>query len=162
MSLKGNKRNKVFCRYKAKEFNKVLGGYFAVIHENKYHYGWDGDNGIGDRLIQQIIERTKTATCAPKVSYTPEVLDWTYSFVGKVCTVTDKGGTPRCNVRHLEVFETTFGNPDPRLVKGEADGDDVRKFKTDHMKVWNGMATGGVPLTDDTILIVEMFELVED
>ncbi len=133
-----------------------------IIYEDKYHYGWDGDNGIGDRLIQQIIEGTKKATCAPKISYTPEELKWTYSLVGKVCTVTDKAGTPRCNVRHFKVFETTFGNPDPRLVKGEGNGDDVPKFKTDHIKAWNGMATEEVPLTDDTILIVELFELVEN
>lgn len=132
-----------------------------VIHEIKYHYGWDGDNGIGERLIQQVIGGIKTATCAPKISYTPEELEWTYSLVGKVCTVTDKVGNPCCNVRHLEVFETKFGNPDPRLVKGEGDGDDVQKFKMDHLRAWNGLAAEGVPLTDDTILIVELFELVE-
>ncbi len=131
------------------------------IHEDKYHYGWDGDNGIGERIIQQIIEGTKTATCAPKVSYTPDELKVTYALVGKVCTVTDRFGTPRCNVHHLEVFETTFGNPDPRLVRGECDGNDVEKFKREHNKAWNGMATVGNPLTDDTILIVELFELVE-
>jgi uncharacterized protein YhfF len=133
-----------------------------VVYGDKVQYGWDGDGGIGDRLIQQIIEGTKTATCAPKISYIPGELEWPYSLVGKVCTVTDKFDTPRCNVRQLEVFETTFGNPDPRLVKGEGDGDDVQKFKTDHMRAWNGMANEGVPITDDTILIVELFELVED
>ncbi len=133
-----------------------------IIHEDKYHYGWDEDNGIGERLIRQIIAGTKTATCAPMVSYTPDELEGTYALVGKVCTVTDRFGTPRCNVRHLEVFETTFGNPDPRLVRGEGDRDDVEKFKRDHNKAWNGMATEGSPLTDDTILIVELFELVEE
>jgi uncharacterized protein YhfF len=133
-----------------------------MICEDKVQYGWDGDDGIGDRLIQQIIDGSKTATYAPKIAYLPGELEWTYSLVGKVCTVTDKVGTPRCNVHQLEVFETTFGNPDPRLVKGEGDGDDVQKFKTDHMRAWNGMATKGVPLTDDTILIVELFKLVED
>lgn len=133
-----------------------------VVHEIQYHYGWDGDNGIGETLIQQIIDGVKTATCAPKISYTPEELAWTYSLVGKVCTVTNRAGIPRCNVRHLEVFETTFGKPDPRLVQGEGDGDDVAKFKEDHIRAWNGMAADGVPLTDDTVLVVEMFEVIEE
>lgn len=140
----------------------MKGFEFMVIHEDKYHYGWDGDNGIGERLIQQIIAGTKTATCAPKVSYTSEELEGIYALIGKVCTVTDKFGSPRCNVRHLEVFATTFGNPDPRLVKGEGDGDDVEKFKRDHIKAWDGMATEGMPLADETMLIVELFELVEE
>ncbi len=140
----------------------VEGVKSMIIHENKYHYGWDGDNGLGEKLIQQIIEGNKTATCGPKVSYAPEELDRIYDLIGKVCTVTDKFGTLRCNVRHLEVFETSFGNPDPRLVRGEGDGEDVEKFKRDHIKAWDGMATEGVPLSDDTILIVELFELVDE
>jgi uncharacterized protein YhfF len=71
-------------------------------------------------------------------------------------------GNPMCNVRHLEVFETTFGNPDPRLVKGHGYGNDVQKLKADHNRAWKGMATKGVPLTDETILVVELFELVEE
>lgn len=58
-------------------------------------------------------------------------------------------------------FETTFGNQGPRLVKGEGDGDDVEKFKRDHIHAWDGMATEGIQLTDETILIVELFQLVE-
>ncbi len=58
------------------------------IYENQYHYGWEGDNGIGERLIQQIMDGTKTATCAPKISYTAEELEKTYALVGTVCTVT--------------------------------------------------------------------------
>ena len=133
-----------------------------MIHNDQYSYGWEGDNGLGERLIQQIIDGKKTATAGPKVSYTPEELEGIYGLVGKVCTVTDRFGTPRCNVRHLAVFETTFGNPDPRLVQGEGDGEDVEKFQTDHTKAWEGMAAEGIPLTDDTILVVELFELVEE
>ena len=90
-----------------------------LIYEYKMQYGWDGDEGIGDILIQQIMDGKKTATCAPKISYSQEELASTYALVGKICTVIDKCGIPRCNIRQLQVFETTFGNPDPRLVKGE-------------------------------------------
>lgn len=131
------------------------------IYKHQYQYGWDGDNGIGDQLILQIVSGIKTATCAPKVAYTPEELQWTYSLVGEICTVTDKKGIPRCNVRHLAVFETTFGHPDPRLVKGEGNGSDVRSFQADHISAWKGMAADGILLTDEAVLIVELFELVE-
>ena len=131
------------------------------IYEDAYCYGWDGDNGVGERLISQMIKGLKTATCAPKVSYTSEELAATYALVGKICTVTDRQGNPQCNVRHLDVYETTFGHPDPKLVKGEGDGDNVAKFQADHIKAWGGMAADGIPLSDDTILVVEIFELVE-
>ncbi len=62
----------------------------------------------------------------------------------------------------IDVFETTFGHPDPHLVRGEGDGDDVEKFKHDHIRVWaDEMAAAGHPLTDETVLIVEEFELVK-
>ena len=99
-----------------------------VVYEDQSQFGWDGDDGIGEMLIQQIIAGIKTATCTPKVSFEPNELRTTYASVGKMLTVIDKRGTPRCNIRMLNVCETTFGNPDPRLVVGEGDGDDVDKF----------------------------------
>jgi hypothetical protein len=62
----------------------------------------------------------------------------------------------------LEVFETTFGNPDPRLIRGEGNRGDEEKFKHDHVKAWNGMAMEGSPLTDETILVVELLELMKE
>ncbi|BAB04617.1 hypothetical protein P4637_15410 [Halalkalibacterium halodurans] len=128
--------------------------------EHKYRmvFGWEDDNGIGEMLIQQIINGEKTATCAPKEEYSEQELQETYEPVGENVTVFDKNGNARCTVRLLEVFETTFGNPDLRLVRGEGNGDNVSKFQEDHRIAWKDI---GVDLRDDTVLIVELFELVD-
>ena len=78
-------------------------------------------------------------------------------------TVVDKENKPRCNIRVTNVYETTFGQPDPRLVRGEGDGEDTEKFKRDHEKYFSVLLKekGLPPLTDDSVLIVWEFELVE-
>lgn len=40
------------------------------IHTHRSEFGWEGDAGIGERLIEQIIAGTKTATASPKALYT--------------------------------------------------------------------------------------------
>lgn len=125
--------------------------------------GWQGDEGLGVRLIQQVLHRSKTATCGPKSEFTEQELAATLASKGKIVTVVDPSGRVWCSVRMIDVFETTFGHPDPRLVRGEGDGDDVEKFKRDHTNVWaDELGVVGHPLTDETVLIVEAFELVEE
>lgn len=131
------------------------------IQADTCQFGWEGDEGLGETLIAQIIEGTKTATCAPKAAYTDDELAAVYASVGRITTVVDKAGTPRCTIRTLEVFETTFGDPDPRLVQGEGNGANVQAFQHDDIQAWNGLATEGPPLRDDTVLIAEIFELAE-
>lgn len=131
------------------------------IHPFKMVFGWENDNGIGERLIQQIIRGEKTATCAPKSEYSPEELRQTYEPVGQLMTVYDKHDQPRCNVKLIEVFETTFGNPDSRLVRGEGNGDNTAQFQADHRLAWQNLTEAGMELNDDTILVVELFELVQ-
>src|SRR5690349_15272555 len=106
------------------------------VYERKSEFGWEGDNGLGMRLIQRILEGKKTATCAPLFSYTKEELADVFASRGEMLTVIDKEKRPWCNIRMLEVFETSFGNPDLRLVRGEGDGEDVEKFKRDHQRAW--------------------------
>lgn len=130
------------------------------VYEYKSTFGWDGDNGVGDRLIQQIIDGIKTATCSFKVLYTVKELDELYRTKGKIVTVVDKNEKPKCNIRIIDIFETTFGKPDMRLVRGEGDGDDVEKFQNDHRIAWENSVTDKI-LTNETRLIVELFELVE-
>lgn len=132
-----------------------------VIHDDKSVFGWEGDEGLGERLIQRIIDGTKTATCAPKSTYERDELEALHATVGKIVTVTNHHGTPKCNIRMIDVFETTFGSPDQRLVNGEGNGRDVEQFKREHIAAWDGMETDDKPLTDDTVLVVELFELVE-
>lgn len=130
-----------------------------LIYPNKTAFGWDGDNGIGDKLIQQIIDSKKTATCSFKDEYTEIELKGLLKTKGKIVTVENHRGIPKCNIRITDIFETTFGNPDLRLLRGEGYGVDVKQFQKNHKYVWN-QTIKNKKLTDDTVLIVELFELI--
>lgn len=133
-----------------------------LVYERKLAFGWDGDNNLGMRLIQHILEGKKTATCAPLFGYQKEELAAVFASQGEVVTVIDKEQRPWCNVRIVAVFQTSFGNPDPRLVRGEGDGDDAEKFRHDHHRAWESwLAAEGYSLTDETVLVAEVFELIE-
>jgi len=134
----------------------------VIVHERTSPFGWADDNGLGDVLIRQIIAGLKTATCSPKEDYTAEELCALYASPGQLSTVVDKAGVPRCTVRIRAVYDTLFGQPDPRLVRGEGNGEDIEAFKRDHHASWDAwLATLGRTLTDETVLVVEEFEIVE-
>lgn len=130
------------------------------VYPDKAIFGWEGDNGVGEMLINQIINGEKTATCSFKIEYTEAELKKLYNTKGKIVTVENNEGVPKCNIRILDIFETEFGNPDMRLVKGEGDGNNIKKFKEDHRKAWN-QTIKDKDITDETTLIVELFELIE-
>ncbi len=130
--------------------------------EYRLEFGWEGDGGLGERLIREVIEGEKTATCAPRSDYTEEELAEVVASKGQVVDVVDENDEPRCRVRMLAVYETTFGLPAPGVVRGEGFGDDAEAFRQDHRGAWaEEMEEEGNPLSDETILVVEEFELVE-
>ncbi len=129
------------------------------IYERTSVFGWQGDGGIGERLIGQILAGTKTATNCPKVLYSADELEQLHASVGHHMTVTDRQGRPRCNILQVAVFETTFGTPDPRLIHGEgcltAD-----EFRRAHLHVWDEfLEEAGEKLSDHTVLVAEIFKL---
>lgn len=132
-----------------------------TMPKRRIEFGWDGDGGLGDRLVQQIIDGHKTATCGFKAAYTPEELEEAFGNAGELLTASASGGPARCIIRVMDVFETTFGNPDPRLVHGEGDGEDVAKFQADHRIAWHADFPDR-ELFDDEVLIVELFEFVRE
>ena len=84
----------------------------------RLEFGWEGDGGLGERLIREIMDGEKTATCAPRSDYTEEELAEVAASQGEI--------------------------------------------KQDHREAWSAeMEVEGNPLSDDTILVVEEFELVE-
>lgn len=128
----------------------------------RLEFGWEGDGGLGERLIREVIEGEKTATCAPRSDYTPEELAEVVGAVGEVVDVVDGADRTRCRVRLLAVYETTFGLPAPGVVRGEGFGDDAEAFRQDHRDAWaEEMEEEGNPLSDETVLVAEEFELVE-
>jgi uncharacterized protein YhfF len=133
------------------------------IHERKMRFGGEGDGGLGDELVRQILVGTKTATCDLRDFCTEQEVADLDAVPGWTETVVDGAGRPRCNVRVTAVYETTFGSPDLRLVRGEGDGDDVEKFKRGHRRWFNALLKEKrlPPLADDSVLIVWEFELIE-
>ncbi|MEI1420758.1 ASCH domain-containing protein [Bacillus cabrialesii] len=133
------------------------------IYELKSTFGWEGDDGLGEQLIQQILAGEKTATCAPKSLYSKDELSYVYQTAGELVTVYDKHDNPRCNIIVTDVFETTFGAPDMRLVKGEGNGGRIEEFQEDHRMAWAELIKNGdLELNEDTVLITELFALVQD
>ena len=125
-------------------------------------FGWPGDGGLGERLIGEVLDGEKTATCCPRSDYDEDELAEVIASEGEILDVIDADGNIRCRVRMTAVYETTFGRPAPSLVRGEGFGSDRDAFRQDHMQAWaDEMAEEGHPLTDDTILVVEEFELVD-
>jgi uncharacterized protein YhfF len=132
------------------------------VTDYRLEFGWEGDGGLGERLIREVIEGEKTATCAPRSDYTEEELAEVVDARGEIVDVVDENDEPRCRVRMVAVYETTFGLPAPGVVRGEGFGDDAEAFRQDHREAWAGeMEEEGNPLSDDTVLVVEEFELVE-
>jgi uncharacterized protein YhfF len=77
-------------------------------------------------------------------------------------TVIDKEKRPWCNIRMVDVFQTSFGNPDLRLVRGEGDEEESEKFRRDHQRDWKSwLEAEGHSLTDETRLVAQVFKLIE-
>ncbi len=133
------------------------------VYDYKSQFGWAEDNGIGERLIQQILRGEKTATAGPKSLYSPDELAVLFESVGRSSTVIDKNDAPRCNIMILEVFETKFGSPDLKLVAGEGYGDNFKAFQDSHRKAWQDLVQSGeLDLNDETVLVVEVFKLLQE
>jgi uncharacterized protein YhfF len=129
------------------------------IYEPVSQFGWEGDGGLGAALIAKILRGEKTATCCPRALYREDELAAVRATAGRLVTVVDKDGHPRCNIRIIEVFETPFGAPDPRLVAGEGFADDAA-FQAAHAHAWDDLlAQQGLLLSADTVLVVELFAL---
>lgn len=131
------------------------------IPDRRIEFGWPGDGGLGARLVQQIIAGEKTATCGFRAAYTAEELAEVADGVGQLHAAGACGAPPRCIIRVTEAFETPFGSPDLRLVRGEGDGDDVAKFQADHRIAWKA-DMGESPLRDSEPLVVQLFEMVRE
>ncbi len=74
-----------------------------------FRFGWYGDDGLGEKLIANILAGRKTATAAP--SYDPED-----GKVGEVLPLADKGGKVYGVVRITSVEYRPFGEFDEALA----------------------------------------------
>lgn len=132
-----------------------------IIHKIKSYFGLSDREDIINSTISQIIDGKKTAACTFKDLYTPKEIDQILKTKEEFVTIIDALGQPRCNIKIIDVFETSYGNPDQRLLDGEGDNCTLEKFQEYYSSIWDSILKD-LPLTDDTILIVEIFEYIPD
>lgn len=72
-------------------------------------FGWYGDEGLGEALIQRILLGQKTATSSP--SYDPQEAD-----EGDTVKVVDKSGKQRCTIMITRVVIIPWGEIDEAIA----------------------------------------------
>jgi uncharacterized protein YhfF len=85
-----------------------------VEASKRFKFGWFGDGGLGERLIQAILEGHKTATSCP--AYDPEDADLQ---VGDKLELVDKHGRARGTLVVMRVELRIFGSYDDALAAAE-------------------------------------------
>lgn len=126
------------------------------LHEDLVQLGFAEDDGLGELLVERLLAGTLRVLWEPVDLLDDEDVAAMRDAVGSELTVVDSDGEPACNVRVLEVFETTWGDPDPRLVAGEGYGEDVdawRRFVEPALAA--GLGEEGLVLGADTDLLVQ-------
>lgn len=114
-----------------------------------------------DRLVLEVIRAEKTATCTPRVWYydSPEEPP---TEVGDLVAVHDQQGKHRCSILITENYEMLFGDVDERIAKAE-NSNSIEEFRKDHIVSWEeALRQEGIELDDNTVIVVEHFELVEE
>lgn len=130
------------------------------LHPYRSQFGWEGDGGLGERLIARILEGKKTASAGPKDLYSKKELSRLFASVGQPATIMDSQGRPRGSIVMRDVFETPFGAPHAALVAGEGFGTDAAAFQASHRRTWKHLVDAGqLRLSSDTPLIAELFSL---
>ena len=132
------------------------------ISEDVVQLGFEGDDGLGDLLVQRLRAGSLTVLWEPVDLLDDDEVAVMRSSVDDVLTVVDGDGEPAANVRVLDVFTTTWGAPDPRLVRGEGYGADVdawQRFAGPTLVA--GLAEDGLELDDHTELLVQTVEVTE-
>ena len=132
------------------------------ISEDVVQLGFAGDDGLGDLLLERLKAGSLTVLWEPVDLLNADEVAIMESATGSMLTVVDGDGQPAANVRVVDVFTTTWGDPDPRLVRGEGYGEAVdawRRFVGPTLAA--GLAEDGEELTDTTDLLVQEVEVVE-
>lgn len=130
------------------------------VHEDGIQLGWEGDEGLGDLLIERLLTGSLDVLYEPSAVLEDEELSELRASAGRELTVFDAEGDARCNVRVLEAFETTWGDPDPRLVRGEGYGDDVAGWRrANEGLLGSALEEVGIELDGSTELMVQRVEV---
>lgn len=132
------------------------------VQEELVQLGFADDDGLGELLVERLLAGSLRVLWEPVDLLDVEDVDAMWNGVGGLLTVVDSDGEPACNVRVSDVFETTWGSPDGRLVAGEGYEGDVdawRRFVGPALA--DGLADEEIHLDDDTVLVVQVVDVVE-
>lgn len=80
----------------------------------RFRFGWYGDGGLGEQMIQAILSGRKTATSCP--AYDPEDADLK---AGDALHLVDKHGRVRAQLVVVVVESRSFGRLDEALARCE-------------------------------------------
>ena len=132
------------------------------ISEDVVQLGFEGDDGLGDLLLERLKAGSLSVLWEPVDLLDDEEVAVMEAATGTILTVVDGDGEPAVNVRVLDVFATTWGEPDPRLVLGEGYEGDVDAWgRFAGPTLAAGLDEDGAELIDDTELLVQQVEVVE-
>jgi uncharacterized protein YhfF len=84
------------------------------VSAKRFRFGWYGDNGLGEAMIQAILAGRKTATACP--AYDPEDADLK---AGDELALVDKHGNVRAAMVVTLVELRTYGSFDEDLARRE-------------------------------------------
>lgn len=130
------------------------------VREDGIQLGWEGDDGFGELLIERLLAGSLDVLYEPTAVLDDEEIEELRSSVGQELSVFDADGEPRCNVLVLEVFVTTWGDPDPRLVRGDGYENDVEGWRRANRALLEGaLEEAGVELDESTELVVQRVEV---
>jgi len=120
----------------------------TVAAENRpraYKFGWYGDSGLGDALIDKILSGEKTASLCP--AYDPEE-----AAVGELLRVVDKTGKTRAVIKIVRMEYLKFSSVTDDLARNIGSTlEDIRRISS---------FANSRPIGDDEEMRATYFELI--
>jgi uncharacterized protein YhfF len=136
--------------------------------ERTLTFGYDGDGGLGDRLIEAVLRGDKTATSSLAVGYAS---DDALPEVGQRLALVDSRGTTRGTVETTGVVVTPLDLVGDDVARAEGEGfADAREWRENHVAFWTELsglirseiADPSWALQDDEPVVVHWFRLTDD
>lgn len=129
-----------------------------MIERRKIRF-WGADDN-DDRLVRQILNGEKTATCCPSEYF--DIADGDCDdgghAVGDIVEVYDLKQRLRCLIEITGIYTTTLGAPPEQLWRGECCAD-VQEFVAEHLACWSelGVSTA-TPITASHFVLREIID----
>lgn len=130
-------------------------------------FGYDGDGGLGERLLAAVLRGEKTATSSLAVEY---LLGEPLPRVGERLTLVDHGGRPHGSVETTRVMIVPLNLVGNDVARDEGEGfADAAQWRQAHMAYWAEVADlvradAGDPnweLREAEPVVVHWFRLLE-